>query len=999
MTAPAHPPAPLPAGRAPRSLARAAARRQRELSGARALRRPDFAAALHRKWLWFLGPIAAVFIPAPDGWRFTFLNDGEEAASFLEAAWQVQAAAVGLSLAVAVFALQAAAGDSWRPKPAELAQATWADTVLALGVSSILVTGLALAGAGRGGPGGWSGSAAVVVGAGSLASLLPFWIRSTKLIAGGYFRSMRIAEIEKAVQSSVDCVVRERLALTVLLEHLEHRADFAPLELGRPVGDAVLAGRQGIVADIRLRRLARVLDGVGDGARIRGHIGLAVAEKNVLARVPADMSDVSDEVRRCFRIRRSQADGVQARFAMLHSLASQAIQDGDSLALEEVHEAYRSALLVYPRAWATYGQMFDSDAARSLTPFELPLLHHVQKDLVLQIVMAATGGDEQLASSALGLPFHVGLDAVELQAGALYRAMLDVLVHADFELARKGEERLGAHLRRLLTELVEYGPARVLGSHDYSLDDRLASGRLIQDSYRRLAVVARRLVERDDRDELRVLLSRWRRILQFFEPDPEEVRWQLDFLRQSGQTDPALEVELTDREQLEACKQELDRRRMALLLQLLGWVAHLRRERRQAPNQASQLLVTSLPHDVGELIELAEMDRFDDLLTEWIVFDRPEDANVGAIDSFGPLLDAVAVVGIASTDPGRRPELTPSRAISDLETGLIERTNELAADWPYPELVGSDGAAPRADALEGSIRAAAQSYRDHRSGQVIDTPLDGRRVQAFCEAARHEFESRRVLPRLLGNSMGLAERREGIDPTVSGAGTTLEREWFQGGSEIDISEIARQLGRGMAIDEFEQLVLRLLTAEAERVEVQAAIDEVVLAEITAQRERGLTPSIVLLPRHIGVQRQLRDVLERVSDFGSPEGPAVRHIGRIAGVDVYESQRLASNEIVIADLAHAGQWDSIPVQPEDETIVVAIHEFALDDAREAAEADDSYFSQPDEDDDVEARARRAAKRVVARLRVAAYLAIEPSAMSVLMINGDDSLGQSESGSPE
>jgi hypothetical protein len=86
----------------------------------------------------------------------------------------------------------------------------------------------------------------------------------------------------------------------------------------------------------------------------------------------------------------------------------------------------------------------------------------------------------------------------------------------------------------------------------------------------------------------------------------------------------------------------------------------------------------------------------------------------------------------------------------------------------------------------------------------------------------------------------------------------------------------------------------------------AVIDEVVLGEISSQRQRGLAPSIVLMPRHIGVQRQLRDVLERIFNFGSPVGSAVRPIGPIAGVDVYESQRVASNKIAIADLAQAIQ---------------------------------------------------------------------------------------------
>src|SRR5262245_8058258 len=115
MTATTQGSAPRPRRDAPRSLARAAARRQRDLSGARAGRDLDFGVMLHWKWLWFVVPIAAIFIPAPDGWSLTFLNDEEEAAGFLESAWQVQAAAVGLSLAVAVFALQAAVDNRWRP--------------------------------------------------------------------------------------------------------------------------------------------------------------------------------------------------------------------------------------------------------------------------------------------------------------------------------------------------------------------------------------------------------------------------------------------------------------------------------------------------------------------------------------------------------------------------------------------------------------------------------------------------------------------------------------------------------------------------------------------------------------------------------------------------------------------------------------------------------------------------------------------------------------------
>jgi hypothetical protein len=935
---------------------------------------------MHSKALWFVLPVVLPFVPVPVSWQWRFLGDESNAQSFLSTAWQVQAAAVGLSLAVAVFAMQAVVADRWRPTPREIARATQADAVLSLGVASILVTGVAVAGLGRGGAGGWSGSVAVTVAALSLGSVLPLWMTSVSAVAGGKLRTIRLREITRAVEQSVDQDVHERIALRALTEFLERSGtEFSMLDLGSRKGVPVTADRTGRVSDINLRRLGRVLDDHSAKVKLRGYLGLACGDDSILARV-VDDPKVSVRVRKAFKLRRNRVDDVGVGFKLLHHLATQALRDGDALAYEEVRSAYRSLLKIYPEVWSRFGQRFDSDTAQQVNPFMLPVLSEVQRNLTRQVLVAADGPNIELATEAAWLPGLVALDAIPLGADALFTAMLDVVVSAHHQLVSRGApSAIVKQLRDVVVSSIEYGPVPVVKSSDVTIQRRTEAADVVKLGYKRLASLAKQLLDLDMPDELGRLLGAWDEYLRFFAPDQvaDSARWRLDALQQQGGSNPELLAEVADLESQVTLRRALDDTHSGLLLELVGWAVHKTRAAGGAPSAAAQRILAAVPGDLDRILELPQLDGFERSLTDWIMFDRPDDMTVGTIDSFGPVLDAIALAAIRSADVQQPPTLAATARLNELEDRLVQHINEMVGLWAFDSIAPRGDQHERARVVSEAIRDAARRYRLQREFDVIEKSLDPRQVSAFVDKVRDTFLARRVVPRWLGTAYTSVPRDEGQRPEVMGCNETLAREWFQDDAKMDITSIAVQAGREHARSEVRTAILQLNAASP--VEHEGDARSAAQAGVQLLKDSGAEPNVVFVPRHPQNWRMFkREQLdpayrERNTTIQVPE--AFPSVGSIDGVDVFETELLPKNRVVVADLRRALRWAATAVQPENEELVIAVHDGPdLEQALRQAEDDPTFFRRAEEND-AETRARRAAATVNLRTRTCAYVAID------------------------
>ena len=213
-----------------------------------------------------------ILLPIPNP-GFGPFKTTEDAEGFLKTLWQVEAAALALSLAIIVFAIQAYRSSTQERYGGTLRRfirASWLQESYELGVVSLLLIAAVLLGAGHGGP---AGSAGAVAAGASLLTILALPLVLTRALRTTHRDALRLereGRLTAAVRDQVDHEVEARLAL-VLLSGL---AATEPIDLAlvgqrrRGGVEAILAGSSGSVADINLRRLIHLGRKLRDSGRL-----------------------------------------------------------------------------------------------------------------------------------------------------------------------------------------------------------------------------------------------------------------------------------------------------------------------------------------------------------------------------------------------------------------------------------------------------------------------------------------------------------------------------------------------------------------------------------------------------------------------------------------------------------------------------------------------------------------------------------------------------------
>jgi hypothetical protein len=903
----------------PRSLSRAARRETRSLRG----RRRDFSSAIalsRAPWLYVLVPVGALFAPVPDSWGLPFLGDPNGARSYLQTAWQVQAAAVGFSLTVAVFAIQSAGSDRWGVTPRALARHVWADVVLALGVSSILVTGLALAGFGSGGPQGWAGSVAFILSVVSLLSVLLLWSASMHSVGGGALRALRVGQLKRDVERSVNDLITQRVAYQILDRLLASAgAKFTWFTSNNASLRSVRSGRAGSIRDIRLRRLCRIVSERPGRIVWQAYLGQACGVDSTIAQATDGSAREVKSLASCIRWAEPSSDGVRAGFSFLNALAARAVDERDSLGLDEAMSAYRECLLAYPAAWAEFGRRFDDDANQPFGMLPLPVLGLVKEDLTRLLVLAARSDRHEPVTSVLSLTFGLVHESTKLEAEALLKTTLDVIVDAHSEIVRNPETRhVARRLVMAVREDIEYGPQARMRDESRTIDERVAASQLVRSGYHRFAKMAKAMLDADDRDGLAEVLRQWSELGRRLDADVGAAAARVQFAEIHGVGVEEAQKELSDARRFEEAIRSLDALKRQLLLQLLAWAAH--RQESSPPGSAAQLLTSYLSGDLDQLIDELPMMWRDTDLTLWITLDQVGSSGAW-LDTTTPLLRAIAVAAIVSFHLDAPPTVAPSKAVDDNEVGLVDAIEWAQDSWPWDGILLPGQAEQRARAIIALIRSAAEQHRRHQNQRARDAPLAMERVNAFEQAVLGEYETLRVLPDMLGPAMTHSPRRGNEGITFLGGDYRLPREWFLPEAEIDISEVARQIGEELARSEVLHLFGVLSSAGATQTTVSA--DKAAQAGVGALRADGRTPSLIALPRVWEVRSAIRDLLEPV--IRGNTRVAFAPIGTFDGVPVYDGTVEASDTLVVADISAAIRWEATTVEPEGVEVVVSVIE--------------------------------------------------------------------------
>jgi hypothetical protein len=417
-------------------------------------------------------------------------GDRDTSITFLSATWQVLGAAVGVSVALIAFVLEAFMTSGERRFGGTLREFVSRTHLLWLfdvAAAALLLDGVVLAGAGHGAPGGWPGLVAALLSGVTLGGLL-IVVPRTILSALDPSRlwSMRTSASQELARSAVETQLIGQLASQTLHDS-QQRTHVSVNPLGREPEDSdVTAGSTGVVVDIRLGalwRAARVLGLEGDQRiEVLTEIGRTVRPDTRTVALPRTAGRLTRRrIRRAIRVAHKAEAPEQQLTQALERLKQQGIdaaRRGDDAEWRDLGDLLVEQLLELPRRTAELGLAFDGAVSkpglfgRGPSRRILDVLADVRDE-------AARREERAILNNIMYLPRHVCGSAEHWDAPDLIGQCLmfypQTYVIAD--RASLQSSGIGDHLRReaieQLFETVQYGAASAIAfgqADDQQLD-------------------------------------------------------------------------------------------------------------------------------------------------------------------------------------------------------------------------------------------------------------------------------------------------------------------------------------------------------------------------------------------------------------------------------------------------------------------------------------------------------------------------------------------------
>ena len=389
-------------------------------------------------FLW-LGAIAFLVLIQPwisiSGFGL-FSNAAAAPSNFIEVLWQVQGAALGLSLAVVLFVFQSVHGNRLGGSLRDFAEETWLFPIFYAGLIGLVLDGLVLLHVGQGAPGGWAASWAVIWAAGTAVALGFLFVFTIHAIDPRSLHRLRLRRTRRAIGDEIEDVIFRRVALVLLEQFCRNNSiDYASMfGQSAPSAVSIRAKRDGEVRNIRLRRLRNIASQAAErelsAPVVRVEIGSAVRAGTELASLDAAHGKFSSTVLRSFRVRRRNREQFRTTLEDLHDEALVAIRTPSPATYAAISELYEHVLLVLPETWARYGQQYVGGIVGGANPFELTVQDYLERQLYEEMIQAARSGSRDIAHDALDLPIVVAQRALDLKALALTRRMIALWVAA-----------------------------------------------------------------------------------------------------------------------------------------------------------------------------------------------------------------------------------------------------------------------------------------------------------------------------------------------------------------------------------------------------------------------------------------------------------------------------------------------------------------------------------------------------------------------------------------
>jgi hypothetical protein len=707
--------------------------------------------------------IGLIFVPFPSDWN-PFAKK-EEAETFLRTLWQVDAAALALSLAIIVFAVQAfrSANQERYGALRRFISASRLREGYEQGVVALLITGVVLLGAGHGGVAGWAGMVAVLACFGSIFILPPLLSSALNTTHKGFLREERKDRLTGAVSEQVDREV-EALHGAALLRELAAKE---PVKLdpyvvgGRdPAMNAVLAGTAGSVVDINLRRLAglarrtRDAGGVTLATRLYGFVGADT--QLLLLPAAADDGDTRAAVS-VVKVKQGRwRDEMLRRYLKdLEEEAIGTIRGGAPGTFESIGDAYVDTLMEFPRSWERYGHEYSVAGARGNELFPVGPVDTIRQQFYTNIVEALRGPSDEVLSRAAYLPINVCTSALTFRADGLLSQMIGLstsFVAAGWAHGGDKGKTLARQMPRHLVEFTRYRLQQNLEQGEIA--DRLRFGGYVRLVYDQFGTILKLGVDRGEADYVRTVDGDWDTLLEHVNVDPYSSHpTVLRRLEEEAERDEPGAAERLEEAKESAQFTELiqglsDRRTILRFgLALWTWRQQPKAWRESFTRFTAQLGgLPGLTNATTKAIVAEFEDRAGAPWSDWILATLQE-GRVHTVDTATAAVETFIAAALRAVRPDESaPELPAAEwmvTYLDHARDVLGKAVTDARDEDLPDV------AERATRVREALEAGAEAWRQQERQSMIETPLAPEKVSAFREQTRASLAKSRIVPDLL----------------------------------------------------------------------------------------------------------------------------------------------------------------------------------------------------------------------------------------------------------
>lgn len=829
----------------------------------------------------------------------------ESSRQLLSVIWQVEGAALALTVAATLFAFESAVRQRSSLGLHDYAERAWLMQFVMLGASGLIVVGLVLAWEAGRPPVAAAALALTVAGAGIAA--FPFFLRRAMDVVGpAWFRRQRLGDIRRAVETHIRSEAIELASLIELDEWLATRENCRRAQWAiQPHVPLEVSPQHATVFDVDLRRLAAWIEGGATNVFIAVHPGSRIGAESTM--IGAATVEASPSERHAVTLVASSSEDLLPSIVnALHEEGLEAVRSGSPSAAEEVAEGYVEMLLSWPRTWDELGQQVRGGLLNALYPFHVGPLDEVQRHLWLQLEQAIDRGLREHVLTITSIPWAVAREAIPLRADDLVRK-LNQLARM-FVSASKGTTDLARLVAdrawRYHVEVCEFHAARRLEeAEDPAEQEYWAS--VVALYYAGIADLLRDFWVRGFDEDFEALDGRYRKILQFWDPagDHHLAEAIIEDPDRYGATQSDVEEArraLASRE----LKVRLNRRRAGYRLSVLAWMIHRAATDDEAAWRRIRAYAEALPGP-EELVASAEhaLDH-DGLLERWVSLDGPE-LEVRSIDVEGPALRALLVTLIL-----RRSALKWIPPAPWMSEHRMKRARGLVRELlalPHVRGYALDPNEPL-EAAENRMIALLQQAEDEQRAiedrELIARDLDVTKVAAFKDAVVRGWAENRLAPHLLNlvgehiklvDAADFGEARFGFVPQLEPKGMFVTPTNWDG-VDSHGEHLGSELARGEASE-----VIRAAVEHARPVRGKGTGQERLSMLLDRLEADGHTPDMILMPINWRLGRQLG--LSEWRDHQSIEGPLGHHVrGWIDGIPVVEWSAVDKDRLYALDVA-------------------------------------------------------------------------------------------------